>query len=150
MKSAAFASGRTIFTGQIMSAGLICLGVAAPVGRSRTACFAVSASLRLLPPISRDIYLAVRLAVPLAGPAEDFRLLVSAPCRAHHKKTGRRIILRPVKQNIANAIKNTVLLEQPCNLTGVRFNIHPPESRIGTGAGHEADGAGTGAQKFGA
>src|SRR5690625_2407613 len=27
--------------------------------------------------------LAVQLAVPLAGPAEDFHLQVSAPCRAH-------------------------------------------------------------------
>lgn len=31
--------------------------------------------------------LAVRLALPLIGRAEDFHLLVSAPCRAHQKKT---------------------------------------------------------------
>src|SRR5699024_7403084 len=30
--------------------------------------------------------LAVQLAVPLAGPAEDFHLQVSAPCRAHKKR----------------------------------------------------------------
>ena len=30
--------------------------------------------------------LAVRLAVPLAGSAEDFHLQVSAPCRAHKKE----------------------------------------------------------------
>jgi hypothetical protein len=31
--------------------------------------------------------LAVRLAVPLAGPALDFNQLVSAPCRAHKEKS---------------------------------------------------------------
>ncbi len=35
--------------------------------------------------------LAVRLTVPPAGPVEDFHLQVSAPCRAHVKKTGRQI-----------------------------------------------------------
>ena len=33
--------------------------------------------------------LAVRLTVPPVGPVEDFHLHVGAPCRAHHKKTGR-------------------------------------------------------------
>jgi len=32
--------------------------------------------------------LAVRLAVPLAGPALDLNQQVSAPCRAHNKKPG--------------------------------------------------------------
>jgi len=32
--------------------------------------------------------LAVRLTLPLAGFVEDFHLQVSAPCRAHQKKTG--------------------------------------------------------------
>ena len=32
--------------------------------------------------------LAVRLTLPLAGRVEDFHLQVSAPCRAHHKKSG--------------------------------------------------------------
>jgi len=31
--------------------------------------------------------LAVRLTLPLAGCVEDFHLQVSAPCRAHQKKT---------------------------------------------------------------
>ena len=31
--------------------------------------------------------LAIRLAVPLAGPALDFNQQVSAPCRAHKQKT---------------------------------------------------------------
>ncbi len=42
-----------------------------------------SASFRFA--VARDT-LAVRLTVPLAGPVEDFHLLVSAPCRAHQKK----------------------------------------------------------------
>jgi len=32
--------------------------------------------------------LAVQLTLPLAGCVEDFHLQVSAPCRAHQKKTG--------------------------------------------------------------
>src|SRR5210317_1205117 len=40
---------------------------------SSSQCFACS----FLQPISHDINLAVRLAVPLAGPAEDFHLQVS-------------------------------------------------------------------------
>src|SRR5665647_929237 len=39
--------------------------------------------------VARDT-LAVRLTVPLAGSVEDFHLRVSAPCRAHHKKTAPR------------------------------------------------------------
>ena len=31
--------------------------------------------------------LAVRLTLPLAGCVEDLHLLVSAPCRAHQRKT---------------------------------------------------------------
>jgi len=35
--------------------------------------------------VTRDT-LAVQLALPLVGRAEDFHLQVSAPCRAHNKK----------------------------------------------------------------
>lgn len=34
--------------------------------------------------------LAVQLTLPLAGRVEDFHLQVSAPCRAHHKRSGPR------------------------------------------------------------
>src|SRR5690625_1804531 len=37
--------------------------------------------------------LAVQLALPLAGPAEDFHLQVSAPCRAHKKEQDSHIRL---------------------------------------------------------
>ena len=36
--------------------------------------------------VTRDT-LAVQLTLPLVGRVEDFHLQVSAPCRAHHKKT---------------------------------------------------------------
>jgi len=42
--------------------------------------------------------LAVRQAVPLAGPALDFHQLAIAPCRAHHKKeTG---LIKPVSREV--------------------------------------------------
>ena len=44
--------------------------------------------------------LAVRLAVPLAGPALDFHQLVIAPCRAHHQK-GR---IRPGSSHVSQAL----------------------------------------------
>jgi len=45
-----------------------------------------------LPPASFRFHLAmdtlaVQLTIPLAGFVKDFHLQVSAPCRAHHKKT---------------------------------------------------------------
>ena len=42
------------------------------------------------------------------------------------------------------------MLEQARNLTGVCFNIHAAECRIGTGTRHQADGAGAGAEELGA
>src|SRR5690348_7529594 len=45
------------------------------------------------PPVARAA-LAVQLALPLAGCAEDFHLLESAPCRAHKKKARFRGPLR--------------------------------------------------------
>jgi hypothetical protein len=50
-------------------------------------CFAFS----FLQPKPRDLNLAVQLTVPIAGPVRDLHPLVSAPCRAHHKKS---LILR--------------------------------------------------------
>jgi len=41
-------------------------------------------------PVTRDT-LAAQLTLPLAGWVEDFHLQVTAPCRAHHKKTGRLV-----------------------------------------------------------
>jgi bifunctional non-homologous end joining protein LigD len=53
----------------------------------------------VLPPASFRFHLAmdtlaVQLAVPLAGPAWDFNPQESAPCRAHEKKDGRRLLIR--------------------------------------------------------
>ncbi len=39
--------------------------------------------------VTRDT-LAVQLTLPLVGRVEDFHLQVSAPCRAHRKKTAKR------------------------------------------------------------
>jgi hypothetical protein len=36
--------------------------------------------------------LAVRLTIPPAGFVEDFHLQVSAPCRAHKRKGGSKLI----------------------------------------------------------
>jgi hypothetical protein len=43
--------------------------------------------------------LAIRLAVPLAGPALDFNQQVSAPCRAH-KKNDANLAIRVVKAGL--------------------------------------------------
>ena len=37
------------------------------------------------------------------------------------------------------------LLEQSGYLAGIDVDIHPSESRVGAGSGHQADGAGAGA-----
>lgn len=46
-------------------------------------------------------------------------------------------------------VKPSFLLEQPCDLTGIRVNINTTEGRIGACARHQADGTCTGAQELG-
>ena len=53
--------------------------------------------------------LAVRLAVPLAGPALDFNQLVSAPCWAHNEKSARKHGLFTLV-NSSQTVHETVIL----------------------------------------
>ena len=39
------------------------------------------------------------------------------------------------------------LLEQPAYFAGIHIDIHPSESRVRTGSGHQADGPGHGAKE---
>jgi hypothetical protein len=45
---------------------------------------------------------------------------------------------------------NITLLEQAGGLAGLDIHIHPPECRVGTGARHQANGAGLRADILGA